>query len=254
MWDQARRRGATPNRHGSDAGEPPEAAGDDELSLDQLSRTYARLIGDAGSPPAARGEPAPDAHAETDAPDDCLLTEDERPCELSPRSILEAMLFVGHPDNQPLTAKQAASLMRGVRPSEIDDLVRELNEIYAAEGCPYWVVSVGAGYCLRLRDEFAPLQRSFYGRVREVRLSQAAIDVLAIVAYSQPVTREQVDKLRGKPAGAILRQLVRRQLLRIERRHDKPGAPQYFTTDRFLDLFGLASLSDLPRSQELDRS
>ncbi len=63
------------------------------------------------------------------------------------------MLFVGHPQNEPLTNKQVASLMRGVRPSEIDALVRELNRDYRARGCPYWIVAEGAGYRLALRDE-----------------------------------------------------------------------------------------------------
>ena len=72
-------------------------------------------------------------------------------CEISPRTILEAMLFVGHPANEPLTAKQVASLMRGVLPREIDELVRELNDAYAAEGTPYRIESDGAGYRLTLR-------------------------------------------------------------------------------------------------------
>jgi segregation and condensation protein B len=102
--------------------------------------------------------------------------------------------------------------------------------------------------------EFAPLHDKLLGRVREAKLSQAAIDILAVVAYQQPVTRAEIDKLRGKPAGAMLGQLVRRDLLRIERPDTKPREPKYYTTDRFLALFGLNTLDDLPRSQELDGS
>ena len=89
--------------------------------------------------------------------------------------------------------------------------------------------------------------------MREARLSQAAIDVLAIVAYQQPLSAEQIGAVRGKPSGAVLSQLVHRGLLRIERQPGKRPNVQYFTTDRFLHLFGLQTLADLPQSEELDR-
>ena len=160
------------------------------------------------------------------------------------------MLFIGHPNNEPLTSDKVASYMRGVRPQEIDGLVVELNRAYEDEGCPYRIESVGAGYRLVLREELSSLRDKFFGRIRAAKLSQAAIDILAVVAYKQPVTRDEIDALRGKPAGALLTQLVRRELLRIERAHDKPRVPHYCTTDRFLQLFGLESLQDLPKSPD----
>ena len=163
------------------------------------------------------------------------------------------MLFVGNRESRSLSAVRAAGLMRGVEPEEIAGLVGELNRRYAANGCPYHVASEGGGYRLTLRKAFHPLRNRFYGRVREARLSQAAIDVLAIVAYQQPLTSEKVGRLRGKPSSHLLAQLVRRGLLRIERRQAKRRTAQYFTTDRFLELFGLQSLDDLPQSEELDR-
>ena len=175
-------------------------------------------------------------------------------CPISPRTILEAMLFVGHPVNEPLTAKQVASLMRGVLPREIDELVRELNDVYESEGMPYHIESEGAGYRLALVREFAGLRDKFLGRVREVRLTPAAVDVLAIIAYNQPIGREDIDKLRSKSSGAILNQLVRRGLLRVDLPDERARRPHYYTTDRFLDLFHLRSLDDLPRSQEIERN
>ena len=106
---------------------------------------------------------------------------------------------------------------------------------------------------MTLRTAFYPVRNRFYGKVREARLSQAAVDVLAIVAYQQPLSSEQVSRLRGRPCSHVLSQLVRRGLLRIERRGEKLRTPYYFTTDRFLELFGLESLEDLPQSEELDR-
>ena len=170
-------------------------------------------------------------------------------CPISPHTILEAMLFVGNIDNRPLESRQAAELMRGVEPQEIPEIVDHLNESYAENGCPYTIVAEGAGYRMKLTERFHKLRNRFYGRVREARLSQAAIDVLAIVAYRQPITSEDVNRLRDKPCSHILSQLVRRRLLKIERPADKATKPVYRTTDRFLELFGLDDISELPKSE-----
>jgi segregation and condensation protein B len=242
-----------------------EVSGDQGLSLEKLSESFARLLGQGDEPYGveqdANGTFPVDESDESIRPaeadqgpldhDGAFPTEDPC-CPVTPRSILEAILFVGHPDNQPLASQQIASLMRGVRAAEIDDLVRQLNQAYAAEGCPYHIESVAAGYRMTLLPAHGSLRAKFYRKTRQARLSQSAVDVLAIVAYRQPVTRDRVSKLRGRPCGAILTQLVRRQLLRIERRDDARHTAQYLTTDRFLDLFGLESLDDLPRGQELD--
>ncbi len=192
----------------------------------------ADLNGVSGSESAASGEEIADG---TDGP-----------CPITPASVLEAMLFVGNRDGSPLAPARAAELMRGVSAGEIAGLVDELNAYYEADGRPYTIVSEGSGYRLKLRPEFAPLRDRFYGKLREARLSQAAVDILAIVAYQQPLSAEQINKLRGKPSGHVLSQLVHRQLLRIERAGPRRTA-QYYTTERFLRLFGLESLDDLPR-------
>jgi len=231
------------------------APDDQGLSLDELSQAYADLL-DRGDDPFAEAAtqetpavPVPEAEevAEEDEPQG---EEKDAFCEVSPRSILEAMLFVGHPDNAPLTSEKVASYMRGVRPQEIDELIVELNQRYDRDGHPYRIESVGAGYRMALREEFNSLRDKFYGRNKSARLSQAAIDVLAIVAYRQPLTRDEVDALRAKPSGTILTQLVRRRLLRMERPNEKPRTPRYLTTDRFLELYGLDTLRDLPKSPD----
>jgi segregation and condensation protein B len=207
------------------------------------------MLGTGEDPYATSESSEPgDAGAEGDAGD----SESPDACEITPRTILEAMLFVGHPNNEPLSSKQVAGLMRGVRPAEIDALVRELKRDYAARGCPYTIVAAGAGYRLQLRDEFARMRDQFHAKARQARLSQPAIEILAAVAYNQPVTADEISRLRGVPNGHVLLQLVRRQLLRLERDPDKPRAARYYTTDRFLALFNLSSLDDLPRSQDLE--
>ena len=222
------------------------------ISLDQLKGAFAEMLGDA---PVASPQDG-DSHAgETARRHDDLSTADEaaEACETSPRSILEAMLFVGSSDNAPLEAKHVSSLMRGVKSSEIADLVSELNEICAGHAAPYVIVSEGAGYRLTLREKHGRTRDKFFARARQAKLSQAAIEVLSIVAYNQPVTTDAVNRLRAAQSGAILSQLTRRQLLRVERFDDRPRVANYSTTDRFLSLFGLESLSDLPRSEDIDR-
>ncbi len=249
------------------AGSPQSSAEDEGLSLDRLSEAFAAMLTGGDDPysplvsedsdpilevanQSASSERASDASAQQaraarTALDDC--------CELGPRSILEAILFVGAADNQPLTSQQIAGQLRGVRTAEIDDLIRDLNADYATRHCPYSITAVGAGYRMTLLEQFVPLREKILGRVRPARLSPAAIEVLAAVAYNEPMTADQVTQMRGTASGPILAQLVRRQLLRIDRPAEAPRTAHYFTTPRFLSLFGLESLSDLPRSQELER-
>jgi segregation and condensation protein B len=242
----------------------PQSSRVEGISLDELSEAFAQVMGvDRGfagegqdlptEPGAEEAVTAVDPGNEHDAAETApeAAAQEEDTCEVGPRTILEAMLFVGNQDGGPLTAKRAAELMRGVEPEEIPALVDQLNGRYAAHGCPYHVLNDGGGYRLVLRREFHPLRNRFYGRIREARLSQAAIDVLSIVAYQQPLTGEQIHRLRGKPSGHVLAQLVRRGLLRIERMQTKRRTAQYFTTDRFLKLFGLKGLEDLPHSEDL---
>ena len=240
----------------------PAEAGDPGFSLDDLSQAYAELLGRGHDPyqPIPEQPPsspedaaAADDQALLDEADEAIAADSDDGCEVSPRTIVEAMLFVGHPRNEPLSASQLAALMRGVRADEVEEIISELNAAYRSEHCPYQIVSEGGGFRMTLREEFRGLRDKFYGRVKEARLSQAAIDVLALVAYNQPVSREELDSLRDKDNGAILSQLVRRRLLRIDRPEDTPQTRLYRTTDRFLELFGLESTDDLPRTQDLER-
>jgi segregation and condensation protein B len=234
------------------------------ISLDELAQAFAQVM---GVPPRAGGEQSspPEAaeaalgadeprHGAPPGPAPAVeesIADDSGP--VTPQGILEAMLFVGDRGNRPLTAARAAELMRGVEPGEIQELVEELNRRYAQGNCPYFIAADSDGYRITLRKPFHPLCEKFYGRIREARLSQAAIDVLAIVAYQQPLTADQIGTVRGKPSSPVLSQLVHRGLLRIERLPGKRRVVQYFTTDRFLQLFGLQTLADLPQSEELDR-
>ncbi|MDR2439161.1 MAG: SMC-Scp complex subunit ScpB [Planctomycetaceae bacterium] len=182
-----------------------------------------------------------------------LDAESEQTVELSPGTILEAMLFVGDWGNRPLSAIRAAEKMRNVSPEEIDDVVIMLNRDYQRWGCPYTIQKESEGYRMILRPEFNPILAKFYGKTREAKLSQQAIDTLSVVAYRQPISTEEVQKIRKQPSSALLNQLVRRGLLGVEREiRDKKKIMLYRTTNRFLELFQLDSIDDLPISEEID--
>jgi segregation and condensation protein B len=168
-----------------------------------------------------------------------------------PLRIIEALLFVG---GAPLTPKRAREILRGLTTEQFDEAITGLNADYRRQGRPYSIQAHGAGWLLTLRPRYRHVVEKLYGGVREARLSTAAIDVLALVAYRQPITKPDVDTLRGADSGALLRQLVRRGLIQVA---PVPGArpkeAAYATTLRFLDMFNLQSLDDLPKTHDLQQ-
>lgn len=232
-----------------------EIEDDDEgLSLDELSAAYAEAIGEPIEYDVTSVEDGGEEDTEAVADEFIQEEPDSHAGELSPRTILEAMLFVGRPDNETLNSRELAALMRGVSPQEIDQIVVELNDEYQQQNHAFCIVPEGGGYRLALRPDLAPIRENFYGKIRTAQLSQAAVDVLALIAYQQPITRSEVDEFRGKPSGALINQLLRRQLVSLERPPDEPKKALFRTTDRFLDFFGIESLKDLPHSHDLDRA
>jgi segregation and condensation protein B len=236
-----------------------DLSGESSLSLSRLRQAFAAMLGEPdaaeNAPVTGRNSGSAAGHAEcesrsvNDADQRAARRPDSAACEISPRSVVEAILFVGRPDNSAMSARELAAAMRGVSPSEIDLAVRELNAIYEKDQSPYSIEQTNGGYRLTLRDGFLRMRDKLYGRVREAKLSATAIEVLSIVAYNQPVTAQEINELRGAASGGTLSTLVRRRLVRLDRSEE--GPPRYGTTDRFLALFGLENLAALPRSEEL---
>ena len=225
------------------------------LSLSRLREAFAAMLSEQAAGNGEHGVPGTEhrvpstEYAEQPAPGGARAAT----CEINPRSVVEAILFVGRPDNGTISPRELAAAMRGVSPPEIDTVVAELNATYDADATPYAIDRTNAGYRLALRPEFERMRDKFYGRVREAKLSPAALEVLSIVAYSQPSSADQINQLRGAPSGAVLATLVRRKLVHLERSAEG-GMPHYWTTDRFLRLFGLENLAALPRSEELEKA
>lgn len=245
------------------AAENPEPSDDDfddeEFSLDKLSQAYAEVLknrGGAEVPPtdadSAKPELVPDSESEEDASSkQTQESDDNAGCPISPESIIESILFVGAPKDVTLNSRKVAAVLRDVSPKEVTKIVRELNAKYESEDAAYRIQSDGGVFRMVLDPKLVEFQQHFFGRNRQVRLSQAAIDVMAIVAYNQPVTRDLVDEIRGRPSGSVLGQLLRRQLIYLEPGKSNPKVKYYATTDRFLDLFRLQEIDDLPQSHEV---
>ncbi len=170
---------------------------------------------------------------------------------LSAVSIVEGVLFAGGP---PVTVGQLTELIGEASAEEVVAAVALLNQHYFQQARPYEIRRVGDGYQMGLRVEFRPILRRLHGRSREVRLSLAAIEVLSLVAYRQPVTVADVDAIRGIDSAAIVRQLRRRGLLEsVEPDAQGDRQTRLSTTRRFQELFHLASLDELPRVPDLEK-
>ena len=176
-----------------------------------------------------------------------------RRAPIGPTSILEAMLFVGDRDNRPLTLARATEMMRNVSETEAIEALADLNERYWRDGAPYRIVRDGDGFRMALRPEFDALAARFVGgKTKEFKLTQTMIDVLALIAYRQPISLDEILETRNNATGA-LSQLVKREIVAQEKRVvDKKKVAFYSTTPRFLRLFNLESLDDLPIVGDVD--
>jgi segregation and condensation protein B len=162
--------------------------------------------------------------------------------------IVEAMLFVG---GAPLTTTAACEAVRGLTPALFTRLLEELNRDYRRQGRPYRIQPRDHGYELVLRPHFRGVLERLYGATREARLPPAALEVLALVAYRQPVGKNEIDSLRGGESTTALRQLVRLGLAAVQRGDADQREALYHTTPRFLSAFHLRSLDDLPRTGDM---
>ena len=165
------------------------------------------------------------------------------------RRIVEALILSSP---EPISAARIAEIIPYCNAGQAKDLVNELNTEYVEQDRSFEIWEVAGGYQIRTRAEFSGYLQKLQ-KERALRLSQAALETLAIIAYRQPVTRAEIEDVRGVDAGATVKSLLERQLIRIAGQREVPGRPMlYGTTRRFLEVFGLERLKDLPTLRELD--
>jgi segregation and condensation protein B len=159
--------------------------------------------------------------------------------------ILEAMLFAAH---ESLSVKRMARALGHVREERVAQGVEQLRAQLDEKGSPLMLVEIAGGLRLVTRPEYAPFLARLFSKAERERLSSAALETLAIVAYRQPATRAEIEAVRGVQVSPLLKVLHERRLVKVVGRAEVVGRPlQYGTTRRFLDLFGLGSLEDLPK-------
>lgn len=198
---------------------------------------------EVGAEVAAQSEPAPVPPPDLRSnpfPSTVPIAETPPPTE----RIVEAMLFAG---GLPLTAERAGEAVRGLTGDVFRSALEFLNRKYRSQNRPYSIVPRDGGYILAIRPAFRGVRERIFGGPRETRLTQPALDVLSLVAYRQPIAKVDVDALRGADSAGILRQLVRLGLVAVTRRAVGETPSGYGTTARFLELFGLSAIEDLPR-------
>jgi segregation and condensation protein B len=169
-----------------------------------------------------------------------------------PLAAVEAALFLA---DEPLTARTLAALAGLTDAGEARQQAERLAGLLQSEGSAFQLEELAGGYQLLTRPEFHPWLARLRQGAAEARLSAAARETLTIIAYRQPITRADVEAIRGVGVAEVLRQLMERGLVKIGGRDDSLGRPAlYQTTPKFLQALGLKSLADLPPGEGLFRS
>ncbi|MCK5125062.1 MAG: SMC-Scp complex subunit ScpB [candidate division Zixibacteria bacterium] len=154
---------------------------------------------------------------------------------------------------EPLPVKKIADALGDVSSARVRQGIDDLNNIYMGCGCSFRVREIGGGYQIHILPDFEQPIKRLLAKQRTVRLTRAALETLAIVAYKQPVTKTDLEHIRGVASDGVIHNLMERKLVLIAGRAETPGRPLlYKTSHEFLKFFGLNRLSDLPRMDEIE--
>jgi segregation and condensation protein B len=166
------------------------------------------------------------------------------------KAVIEAILFL---EVEPIEVR-TLSKISGLAKEQVEEILAELRRDLDETSRGLELVTIGGAVQLSPKRALWPRLRERFGRKREARLSRAAMETLSIIAYSQPITRGEIESLRGVAADSMIRLLLERNLIREVGRKDAPGRPTQFGTTRdFLQHFGLESIADLPKLDEVEQ-
>jgi len=162
--------------------------------------------------------------------------------------LLEALLLS---TQHPLTAGRLAELMDLPATKPVRQAIKDLNAQYEESRRSFRIEQVAGGYQILTMPEFGDHLKKLHQREIDAKLTKAALETLAIIAYKQPILRADIEAIRGVACGETIRNLMEKRLVNIAGRAEVPGRPiLYGTTRRFLEVFGLNTLKDLPQAQE----
>jgi segregation and condensation protein B len=163
--------------------------------------------------------------------------------------ILESLLFVSE---TPLTVKRAATLVKDTTAEEIQQAFTALTDEINQMNRSFQLVQIADGFQLVTRPEYHRWAKELYKIISKTRLSKASMEALAIIAYKQPVTRAEIEAIRGVDVTNMIQSLLEKRMIRILGRAETAGRPLlYATTNEFLIHFGLKDLSDMPKVSEI---
>ncbi len=165
------------------------------------------------------------------------------------KKVIEALLFAS---TKPLTLNEIRKVLNGFSAQEIGQWIREMQAAFASESRSFEIVEIAGGFEMATRRDFAPWILKLELQKKAKQASQSALETLAILAYKQPITRAEIEDLRGVDVSGVLVTLVERAFIKIVGKKEVPGRPfLYATTDKFLEHFGLKSLQELPNIEEI---
>jgi len=171
--------------------------------------------------------------------------------EVTRQQVLEALLFAA---DEPVPPRKLAEIAGHPSVKEVRQEIDQLNELYDRENRAFRIEEIAGGYQMLTRSAYNPWLHQLLKVRSESKLSPAALETLAVVAYKQPVMRVDVEAIRGVGCGEMIRQLCEKGLVKIVGRAEELGRPLlYGTTRKFLEAFGLANLKDLPQVEDLKK-
>ena len=169
--------------------------------------------------------------------------------QITQAKIIEAVLFAS---DVPVEMEKLSSIAGVLSETEILDIIDHLNKDLDTQGHPFRIVEVAGGFQFETMPQYGSFVEKLFRTKTRPKLTRASLETLAIVAYRQPITRAEIESLRGVDSDTPIRTLINRDLVEIQGRGDGVGKPQlYGTTMEFLRYFGLKELKDLPGADEL---
>ncbi|HXH19096.1 MAG TPA: SMC-Scp complex subunit ScpB [Chitinophagales bacterium] len=168
---------------------------------------------------------------------------------------VEALIFASE---KPVTKKEIKDALRAAFGWEVNDetfeqALQALRDKFGADTFSFQIVNTGGGYEFVTKKEHAPLINAFLNQKAKKRLTRAALETLSIIAYKQPITRTEIEQIRGVNCDYTIQKLLEKELIVIAGRADGPGHPlTYATSEQFMDYFGINSPADLPKLREIE--
>jgi len=165
-------------------------------------------------------------------------------------SIVEALVMASP---EPLPTRRISQVVEDATPSKVVDAVEALNRRYAENGSSFRIREIAGGYQFHILPDYIGYVEELFTRHRKMRLTRAALETIAIIAYRQPVTKTEVEHIRGVACDGVLQNLIEKNMITIVGRAKTVGKPlQYGTTDEFLKFFGLNAIDSLPKMTEIE--